>query len=271
MNTERRKKLEVDMTSPTTVEKVMRANAVMAGVVALAEHYPEFVPLDARPTPAADYLYDAIIIASLRGPKHAEKGLQDFGVFMLTEVLEGRVVADMPSRLLKDSNVLRSVRALFKKGVTEPVILSKAASTWVSPVGKLDDVHMNFVLRANGSKCAEAFVRAGVVKLVHTRIALHHAAYDWWHGLGTAIRYFSYGYMCKEWLEQPTLKNPHESTLGESERTDAWEAFRASLTDCERRLWAYEEKLFVVLADCIGHRAGQSPLRKDGWVYPSLQ
>lgn len=243
-----------------TIEQVMRANAVMAGIAALASHYPRFVPLEARPTPATDYLYETVVIASMQGAKHAKDGLGDFFANIMTDLLEKRILptnAKLPAK--GDAAKLRSLRALFKKGVVDPSRLSAVADAWVAPVGKLDDVDLAFALRQNVSEAAESFVRTGVVKLVRTMQLLNLAEYDWWHELGVAISYFAYGYMANEWENLPTLQDPFDRNLDSEAKEAAFVALKASREEFAIAHWACQEKLFVALADCIGKRAGKAP------------
>lgn len=258
--------------TPTAQIKIMRANAVMSGIVTLSEQYPKHIPLEARPTPATDYLYDAIIIASLKGRECAVKGLCDFTASLVTDVLERRILpesVELPCKSLKDAQILRRIRSALKAGVTDPGALHALDEQWVSShYGINGDHYLFYTLRVKVDDWAESFVRSGVELLLRTISALDTADYDWWHKLGVAINYFAHGYMAEAWGKTgPALSDPFLIKDG-AEKSVAHAAWQVAHDEYTAMRWAYQEALFMRLANCIGDRAGRRPRMKDGVEYP---
>jgi hypothetical protein len=253
----------------------MRANAVMAGVVSLSEHFPGFVALSDRPTPAVDYLYDSIIICSLDDRFAAINGLRDFMRLLITDILERRILpkgVDLPCKSLKDTRILTRIRSAIRKGITDPNEISQLASGWVASHNGIGaDHYLSFMLRDRLPSWAESFVRSGVVQILRTIAALETAKYDWWHDLGTTILYFAHGYMVEEWAKTgPEIPCPYSSRLSGRGKDEAFSSLKGSQDLYEKMRWRYQEALFMRLAECIGDRAGRRPHRKPGIAYPTL-
>lgn len=245
--------------------QLMRDHAVMAGIVALSEHYPKHILLEDRPTSLTSYLYDSIIISSMRNTQAPFLGLQDF-VLSLIDDLENEKILPPESKILSeycnDYEVLNDFKRVFSNGITAFKTLSILENMWVAPIGKMDDCHLYYVLRHDTIEHAQSWARNSMQKFLRMMIKLENAEYDWWHELGSGIRHISYAYMAEEWNKSGTkLECPYN--LPDGTREKAFENLTLATKEHNKMLWGHQEKLFERLANCIGDRAGRRPIKAE--------
>lgn len=261
------------MTKKLTLIERMRANSTMAGIVALSEHYPSFIPSEDQPTPATDYLYDSIIISSLDDITAPQRGLSKFLISIIDDILAKTINPnlDLPNASFKEVPILKNLRKQLKTDMLDTNEIYSVLSNWVAPHGGVgDDAYMYYVLRQSPEDWAESFLRDGIAKIPRLLSDWSTAEYDWWHRLGTFISYMAHGYMAAAWKASgPQLPDFLNQALSDLDRESAHEQFRLANIEYRKMLWLNEEKLFMRLADCIGDCAGRRPHRNPDFVYPS--
>jgi len=242
---------------------IMRANAVLAGITSLSEHVPKFIK--EKPTQATDYLYSASVIVEMQNPKKSFSGLCDFAADIVTELASpsSLLITSGGSFLKGERAILRAMAAGFRKGWTGYGEWSLLREQWTYCAGNIDDSYVSFICRDPiipqiMNRHSDVFVRRAVIALISMMVELEVAKPDWWHKLGSAIRYLAHGGMEDEWMSAGTaIVNPSHSF---STRSDIdFKNFDRAQAEFDQMHWRYQEDIFARLADSLGDRVGKRP------------